>query len=225
MDPDQATYAYILLPTADAETTRQYAERPRTAIVANTVGVQAVRALTAGALGVNLWAAGNASIVSTDGPAGVVVQEGDEELGLAVSDPTRRAGTVRVTVRVPTSELLAGDDGVRVVTLDPLTVEVDLTGTDGASRSLRVAYRAWTVPDLAQVLAGLDTTEVTPNARHALAQSLDILADLAERGRPARAQLWALRRKIAALAGHGVSPGAAAVLDDGTQRLFARLPR
>ncbi|MGW0227785.1 polysaccharide lyase 8 family protein [Actinopolymorpha singaporensis] len=223
VDPDQAAYSYVLLPTADAETTRRYAERPGTAVVANTSRVQAVRALNAGVLGVNLWALGAASIVSTGAPAGVVVQEGDEEVALAVSDPTRAAGKVWISVGVPANRVLAADEGLRVITLDPLTVEVDLGGANGTSRGLRATYRPWSVPDLQRVLAGLGPAEVSPNARQALSQALDTLADLAERGRPAHAQLWALRRRIAALRGHGLSPEAAAVLDDGTQRLFARL--
>ncbi|MET9019779.1 polysaccharide lyase 8 family protein [Actinopolymorpha sp. NPDC004070] len=223
VDPEGASYAYVLLPTADAETTERYAERPAAAVVANTERVQAARALASGVLGANLWAPGAASIVSSGAPAGVVVQEGDEEVGLAVSDPTRAAGKVRVSVRVAADRVLAADEGVRVITPDPLTVEVDLGGANGTSRGLRAAYRPWTVPDLQQVLAGLDAAAVAPSARRALSQALDSLADLAVRDRPAHARLWALRRKIAALRGHGVSPEAATVLDDGVQRLFARL--
>ncbi|GAA2758738.1 polysaccharide lyase 8 family protein [Actinopolymorpha rutila] len=224
VDPDEAAYAYVLLPTADAGTTSRYAERPGTAVIANTSRVQAVRALDSGVLGVNVWAPlGAASIVSTRAPAGVVVQEGDEEVGLAVSDPTRSVAKAWVSVGVPASRVLAADEGVRVISLDPLTVEVTLSGANGTSRGLRAAYRPWSVPDLQRVLAGMDATEVAPNARNALSQALESLADLAERDRPAHAQLWALRRKIAALRGHGVSPEAATVLDDGAQRLFARL--
>ncbi len=217
VDPDQAGYAYVLLPTADAETTGRYADRPGTAVIANTPRARAARALSTGVLGVNFWAPGVASIVSTRAPAGVVVQEGEEEIG------ARAAGTVSVSVRIPAGRVLAADEGVRVIRLDPLTVEVDLRGANGTSRGLRATYRAWAVPDLRRVLAGLDAAEVTPNARHVLDQALETLAALAERNRPDHPQLWALRRKITALRGHGVSPEAATVLDDGTQRLFARL--
>ncbi|GAA5007479.1 polysaccharide lyase 8 family protein [Actinopolymorpha pittospori] len=237
VDPDRAGYAYVLLPTADAETTRRYAARPGVAVVANTGAVQAVRALATGVLGVNLWTAGaSASIVSADAPGCVVLREGAEEVAVAMSDPTRLAEKVRFTMKVRATKVLAADPGVRVVALDPLTVEVDLAGARGQSRSLRVAHRPWALPDVRACLADLaGAGEVAPAARERLAERLDGLdrlagpldgADVAEATEGTEAAweaLWALRRSLADLRRDDrLAASAVDVLDDGVQRLFAR---
>jgi hypothetical protein len=66
----------VLLSTATAERTAQYAASPNIQVVANTPAVQAARALSAGVLAVNLWAAaGTASIVTSQDPGSVVLVE------------------------------------------------------------------------------------------------------------------------------------------------------
>ena len=224
VDPDDAGYAYVLLPTADAATTRRYADQPGTAIVAQASAVQAVRALDPGVLAANLWAGdAGASVLRTDAPASVVLREGDDTLDLAVSDPTRQGVRIRVTVAVPATEVVAADPGVEVVDLDPLTVLV-AGGSSGASLGLRVAYRPWTVGDVRDTLAAFGPDDVAPPVRASLEARLAGVARGIATGRSVRRELWALRSTLAAERGRRVGDAAADLLDDGVQRLFARSP-
>ena len=68
VNPTNASYAYVILPTATPDQTAQYAQTPNIQVVANTATVQAARCLSSGVLGINFWAAGTASIVTSQDP-------------------------------------------------------------------------------------------------------------------------------------------------------------
>ncbi|GAA3734002.1 polysaccharide lyase 8 family protein [Plantactinospora mayteni] len=136
--PSNASYAYVLLPTATPERTAEYAASPNTRVVANTPTVQAARALSSGVLAINFWAAGTASIVTSQNAGSVVLVERPTELVLAVADPTHRASQIRLTVNTAATSVLTPDPNVQVVTLDPLTVLVNVSGAAGATRTIRL---------------------------------------------------------------------------------------
>lgn len=138
VDPTDATYAYVVLPGATKAETARYSARPPIEIIANTASVQAVRHLPSGVLAANFWQPGSASLVSVTGAGSVVLRQDGEGLEVAVADPTQEANGVTVTVEVTAREVVSVDDEVTVVSLDPLTVEVDLDGSGGATRSARV---------------------------------------------------------------------------------------
>ncbi len=224
VDPVDAHYAYVLLPTADVATTRRYATRPGTAVVANSTAVQAVRALDCGVLAANLWLRDErASVVRTDAPASVVLREGDDDLAVAVSDPTRSGGTIRLDLAVTATEVVAADPGVEVVAMEPLTVRVD-AGRSGAAVTLRVRYRRWTVDEVRAGLAAFGPDDVEPPVRRSLDARLSAIGTALANGRDVRDSLWAVRTTLADERGRRISEPAADVLDDGVQRLYARAP-
>jgi hyaluronate lyase len=223
VDPTDQRYAYVMLPAADLQRTRGYSAQPGTAVVANTPEAQAARALEAGVLCANLWQPGSVSILESSGPASLVVSEGDRELAVAVADPTHLATTFTVTVAVTATEVLSADPGLTVTSFDPLTVAVDLTGSAGATRTLRVAYQALTVADVRDRLRALtDAGEVSGQVFVALDHQLAAI-QRAKRGPAARKLVRAFRRSIEARRGHGLTDTAATTLDDLAQRLLARV--
>lgn len=135
VDPSDATYAYVVLPGASVAETARYSARPPIEIIANTTSVQAVRHLESGVLAVNFWQPGAASVVSTTRTGSVVLRRDGDDLELAIADPTQEATTATVTVDVTAREVVSVDDEMTVINLDPLTIEVDLSGSGGATRS------------------------------------------------------------------------------------------
>ncbi|MEQ7004777.1 polysaccharide lyase 8 family protein [Actinopolymorpha sp. B17G11] len=223
VDPADDSYAYVLLPTAGAGETARYSERPETAIVANSSAVQAARRLDAGVLCANFWQPGEASLVSTTGGVSVVVEEGDSELALAVADPTHLATTLTLGVAVTATDVVSADDGLTVTSLDPLTVEVDLTGAGGASRTLRVAYAPLTVADVRARLNELRDRGEAEGAYASLEGQLTTIEAAVEDGKPSRELVDAFRRTVAGHRGDGINESATGILDDLAQRLIARL--
>ncbi|MFK4086386.1 polysaccharide lyase 8 family protein [Kribbella sp. NPDC020789] len=87
-------YAYVLLPKASAWQTALRSLHSGLTILANTVTVQAIRSDRDRVRMANFWGPGSVDGITVDGPASVVV--GPDTI--AVSDPSRTASTVRLTV-------------------------------------------------------------------------------------------------------------------------------
>lgn len=140
VDPSEATYAYALLPTATGAETESYAKRPAAEVLANSLVLQAVRHAEAGVLvAANFWQPGTAGVVTTTGTGSVVVREDGDELRIGFADPTRKAAASTVTIDRAVSDVVSVDDGLEVTSTNPLTVSVDLSGSAGATRTLRCA--------------------------------------------------------------------------------------
>lgn len=86
-NPQDAGYAYVVLPGATAEQAHAYAGKPGIEILANTPKVQAVRA--GNLLGINFWEAGEMAGVKSSASAAVLIEETADKLVVAVSDPTQ----------------------------------------------------------------------------------------------------------------------------------------
>ena len=115
--PQDAHYAYVLLPGRTAEQVKAYAEQNPVEILANTETVQAIRHAELGLLGINNWtdAAAEAADVIVEGKASVMVQEKDGVLEIAAADPTvKNEGTIRLTVAKPVGRVLSADPEVSV---------------------------------------------------------------------------------------------------------------
>lgn len=121
IDPTNATYAYRLLPDGGRAT--------RLLVVANTSIVQAIRVPSQRLWLGNFFAAGTAADVHADGPAALAVKSDGPKTKIAVSDPSRTAKTVTVTLAgIDATKVVTADDGVQVITFDPLMVQVTPAG-------------------------------------------------------------------------------------------------
>ena len=136
--PQDARYAYALLPGRDLADTRSLAPRfgsDRTLdIIANTPRIQALTAIRrAGRLLLaNAFSAAEVEGLMVDGPASVAVLETASRLHLAVSDPSRTAESITVTLPGTSGRrVAAADESIEIVSLDPLTLTVAVGGSRG----------------------------------------------------------------------------------------------
>ena len=133
--PSGATYAYIVLPQADAAATAAYARNPAVTIAANTPAVQAV---TDASAGVNMaialqYNAPKAAGIQVDRTAAVITRRSDGTLTVAVADPTAQlTGTISITVDGTATAVQSTDSAVTVTALSPdVRLTVDMTGSLG----------------------------------------------------------------------------------------------
>lgn len=133
-DPADQGYAYVLLPGATMEQTWRRAADPGFQVLANTAAVQAIKDARRQLVLANFWAAGTAGGLTTDGPASVVTGVDGGRLHVAVSDPSRTAATVRLTIDRPARALVTADPSVTVVELGRRVVlDIATGGTRGAT--------------------------------------------------------------------------------------------
>ncbi|BCJ33215.1 lyase [Actinocatenispora thailandica] len=134
--PSDAGYQYVLLPTASAAATARWAADPPVRVLANTAAVQAIQVSRPRLTMATFQAAGQAGRLATDGPAAVLVAADGARITVAVSDPSRTAETVRVTLPFPVRRLTDADDTVRLVSAGPRAVlAVAVGGSSGATHT------------------------------------------------------------------------------------------
>lgn len=82
-----ASYAYVILPNADADTTGHYAFNPNVKVLANTPAVQAVEQIKSGVKGYMFYTEAEVAGLKAYSEASVLAQKSGTKLALAVSDP------------------------------------------------------------------------------------------------------------------------------------------
>lgn len=138
-DPDGATYAYMLLPGADAAATARWARRPPVQVLRNDDVAQAVRARGSGYLGANFARAGrvraNEHELRADAPSSVSVlaDRHRRTVEVALADAAWTGDPVTVTLQLPAARRYrpqAAQDGVQVQ-IGTREVTVTLAPGDG----------------------------------------------------------------------------------------------
>ncbi|WHT22798.1 polysaccharide lyase family 8 super-sandwich domain-containing protein [Crossiella sp. CA-258035] len=139
VNPTGASYAYLLLPGASADTTKAYAASPEARVLANTAAVQAVTDRRTGITAANFFTAGTAAGITVDGPASVLAQDQGGALTLAVADPTRAAATRLVELARNGFRLAEPAPGCTLLSSAPtVKLLVETGGTLGATRTIRL---------------------------------------------------------------------------------------
>ena len=108
--PNDAQYAYVLLPGMTMDETAAYAANPSVTILRNDTVIQAVMHQTDGVAGINFWNAGSLYGVGSDGAASVMLQQSGQDLFIAISEPTWKRDSQVIT--------LAGDFKLRKSSVD-----------------------------------------------------------------------------------------------------------
>jgi hypothetical protein len=94
--PQNASYAYVMLPGRTAEETAAYSEAPDVEFLCCTEALHAVREKTLGITAMVFWQAGSCCGIAADTPCIVMVQEAAGEVKIAVSEPTQKEAAVRL---------------------------------------------------------------------------------------------------------------------------------
>jgi len=142
-NPNQGTYAYVLLPGLSADQTAKYAARPEVRILENSDRIQAVRQEALGLTAANFWQDGHSAVgpISVDKKACVLVQDKDGNLQIGISDPTQlNPGTITVEVAAAALKVVSAEAGVVVEQLSP-TIRLAVDVKDAAGRTLRASFQ------------------------------------------------------------------------------------
>ena len=97
-NPQDASYAYAILPYADESKTSKYAADPDFKIISNTKECQAVQEKTLGITGIVFYEAGECSGVKVDKACIVTFSVNSDEFKIKVCEPTNKES--RVTVEI-----------------------------------------------------------------------------------------------------------------------------
>ncbi len=140
VDPDDASYSYIVLPGKLAQEVKEYSTHPDVVILANNSSVQAVRETTLGITAANFWLDGGGSIagVTAHSKAAIVVREYDERtMTVAVADPTHVQSTIAVDLARAATSVLSQDPTITVLQLSPtVKLEVNVAETPGRTHTI-----------------------------------------------------------------------------------------
>ncbi|MFC0629469.1 polysaccharide lyase 8 family protein [Kribbella deserti] len=137
VDPRNASYGYLVAPGASADRTKQLARSSGLMILRNTADAQAVVHPTLGLAMTNFWKPGSVADVVAETPCSVIQRWKDNQLHLAISDPTQLSASVRLRLVLPGFRLVRADDGVTARrTSRGLEITVDVTGAAGASKAV-----------------------------------------------------------------------------------------
>ncbi len=147
VNPEAASYSYVLLPGKTADETADYAEAPKVVVLMNNAFAQAVHHEELGITGINFWEDQEVTVgdVTCDKKASVMVWEDEEGLlQVAVSDPTmRNTGTIKVKINRPVmaEESLDGNVTCQIQEDGGAVLTFQVEGTNGAvsMASLRVS--------------------------------------------------------------------------------------
>ncbi|MFE0463698.1 polysaccharide lyase family 8 super-sandwich domain-containing protein [Kitasatospora sp. NPDC058965] len=161
-DPSGADYSYQLMPGATAAQAAARAAGPNVTVLANTATVQAISCPSLGLTMANFFAAGSAGPLTASGPCSVLVREQGGTMTVAVSDPTRTATTVQVTVARTGYAAVGSTAGITVLsTSGAVSLLAETGGTQGASRTATLtAAGTAPAPATATSLAATATTYV-----------------------------------------------------------------
>ncbi|RKE17584.1 polysaccharide lyase family 8 super-sandwich domain-containing protein [Streptomyces sp. TLI_171] len=158
-DPSGASYAYLLLPGADAATTAARAASPTVTVLANSASVQAVSDAASGVTAANFRVAGSVGGITVSAPCSVLVRESGGVLTVAVADPSRTAAVVQVTVDRPGYVSADAAAGVSVLAAGPsVRLLAELGGTQGASRTVTLRRSGSAAAASAVLLAPVQDT-------------------------------------------------------------------
>lgn len=141
-DPEDARYAYLLMPGArPAAVAARAADRHWLTVLDNSAAHQAVAVPSRGLTAANFWRAGAAGPLAATGPASVLVRTRATTATLCLSDPARTGRPVEITWHRPVRSVIAVDPGIEVLTTGG-AIRLRLNGgTAGAGHRCEVTLR------------------------------------------------------------------------------------
>jgi hyaluronate lyase len=133
-NPDAATYAYAILPTATSDEASAYAKAPEVEIISNTPECQALRKSAEGVSFYVFHQAGTCEDITVSEPCIVAVKTNGSEYRISVCDPTQKLTGISVSV----AKALKLTDAVMQYSVnegESTEITVDVTNACGESFS------------------------------------------------------------------------------------------
>ncbi|WP_020392673.1 polysaccharide lyase 8 family protein [Kribbella catacumbae] len=140
-DPSGAAYSYLLAPGASAARTKQLSRSPGILVLRNTATAQAVLHPSLGLTLANFWKPDRVGDLQAATPCSVIRRVRGRDMELGISDPTQLATTVRLTIMLPSLQVVKADPGVTTRRAGRSTeVTVDVTGAAGSTRYVTLRF-------------------------------------------------------------------------------------
>jgi hyaluronate lyase len=134
-----SAYEYVILPGFSKNETAAYSQNPEIAVLVNNAEAQAVSKPSNGLFAANFWNDGGTVVsgyVYCDKKASVITKTDGQRFFIGVSDPTHlNDGKTTVTFAGKNASVVKKDERITVINGYPLTIEVDMRGSDGGSIS------------------------------------------------------------------------------------------
>lgn len=146
-DPSGASYCYQLMPGATSAQAAARAAAPNVTVLSNTASAQAISVPSLGLTMANFFAADTAGPITVDKPCSVLIREQSGVMTVAVSDPTRAATTVEVTIAKTGYPRVTGTpSGISALTTTgQIKLLAEVGGTLGACRTITLSGTGATV--------------------------------------------------------------------------------
>ena len=141
VDPDDASYSYVVLPGKPAHEVGEYSANPDVVILANDSRVQAVKETRLGITGANFWSdtGGSVGYLTAHSKAALVIRErNDGTITVAVADPTHTQSTIEVELARTATSVLRQDPTVTVLQLSPVRLEVNVAQAPGRTHTIEL---------------------------------------------------------------------------------------
>lgn len=97
-NPQNADYAYAIMPTKTPEEMKSYISNPDIEILSNTSKIHAVRDKNLGITGIVFWEAGTFGDITVSHPLTIMIKETGDEYVISASDPTQKLSEVNITL-------------------------------------------------------------------------------------------------------------------------------
>jgi hyaluronate lyase len=143
-NPQNAKYAYVILPNFDEEKTEQYSKSPGVNILSNTEDVHAVEHVKLGLKGFNFFGDKKRTVsnVTSYNPASILVKKDGDIVTIAVSDPTFSLDKMKLEVELPRPAVVEASKGVKAsVSSKKTLIHIDSKNSYGKSFEIKLKVK------------------------------------------------------------------------------------
>lgn len=144
LQPNNASYSYVVLPNMNANSVSNYALNPDIVILTNTPFVQAVKKPSIGVVAANFWTNGvsTADLISVNNEASVIALESANGISVGIADPTQtNSGSITLTLNRAATGFSSADAGVTVEQVSPqIVLSVNVNGSLGKTFQASFPY-------------------------------------------------------------------------------------
>jgi hypothetical protein len=143
IDPDHASYSYVLLPGMTSGQVAGYAANPQVSIIENSASVQAVKNTALNLTGAVVWdtAGDQVDYISVGSGAALMSKDSNGEISIAVSDPTHKQSSIIVELHKTGISTISQDPEVTVLQLAPtIKFKVNVAETPGKTFHAKFSY-------------------------------------------------------------------------------------
>ncbi|MFP7299784.1 polysaccharide lyase 8 family protein [Neobacillus niacini] len=140
-NPQNAKYAYVILPNFNDEETERYAKNPGVRILSNSEDVHAVEHVSLGLKGFNFFGGNKKSVsnVTSYNPASILVKKDGDIVTIAVSDPTFSLDKMKLEVELPRPAVVEASKGVKAsVSSKKTLIHIDSKNSYGKSFEIKL---------------------------------------------------------------------------------------